>query len=187
MVGNLSYENNAQGSRVRFSSPIGFPEALTDFVLPCSRARYLRLPTNAPRQPARPLPTNVPITASTASTVLRRSVRSASPERPARRPIRQTSANKLFPSSYTSVSDMPSQRTGAFSEIATTSRPKFSSRASTRAVSPARTISSWARSPTRATDPAPTVGEEVGRGRLWNELRQVQRRSRPPTERSPSP
>lgn len=160
---------------------------------PCSRARYLRLPTTAPRQlvqPARPLPTNVPTNVSTANTILRRSVRSASPERPTKTPTRPLSSNRPFPPSYTSVSDILGQKTGAFSEVATMSRPKFSSRASTRAVSPVRSLSSWGgrtRSPTRATDPAPSVNEEGGRGRLWNELRHVQRRSRPPTERSPSP
>jgi protein SFI1 len=156
---------------------------------PHSRARYLRLPTNAPRQPTqttRPLPTNV---STAVNTILRRSVRSASPERPARTQIRPPSASRLFPSSYTSVSDILSQKTGAFSDVAATSRPKFSSRASTRAVSPARSLSSWGgrtRSPTRTTDPAPTLNEG-GRGRLWNELRHVQRRSRPPTERPSSP
>ncbi|KAF9653101.1 hypothetical protein BDM02DRAFT_3159997 [Thelephora ganbajun] len=158
-----------------------------------ARARYLRLPTNAPRhpaQPTRPLPTNVPTTASTANTILRRSVRSASPERPARTLIQPSPTNRPFPSPYTSVSGILGQKAGAFNEVAATSRPRFSSRASTRAVSPVRSLSSWGgrtRSPTRAIDPALTLNEEGGRGRLWNELRQVQRRSRPPTERSPSP
>jgi len=154
-----------------------------------ARARYLRLPTNAPRQPAqpvRPLPTNVPTTTSAANTILRRSVRSASPRRPAGAPILPPS-NRPFPSSYTSVSDILGQKTGPFSDVATMSRPKFSSRASTRAVSPARSLSSRGGRTRSPTDLAPTLNGEGSRGRLWNELRQIQRRSRPPTERSPSP
>lgn len=191
VVGNISDEDCVEGSCVRFISCLLDPRG-TYSLSTCSRARYLRLPTSAPRQlvqPARPLPTNVPTIASAANTILRRSVRSVSPEHPTKTQVRQPSSNKPFPS-YSSVSDIPGQKAGPFIEVGATSRPKFSSRASTRAASPARSLSSWGgrtRSPTRAVDSAPTPSEGGGRGRLWNELRQIQRRSRPPTERASSP
>ena len=191
MVGNLPNEDRVEGSCVRSISFLLGPRG-TYLLSICSRARYLRLPTSAPRQlvqPARPLPTNVPTIAPAANTILPHSVRSVSPERPTRTQTRPPSSNKPFPSSYSSVSDILGQKAGPFGEVGATSRPKFSSRASTRAASPARSLSSWGgrtRSPTRAADSAPTPSEG-GRGRLWNELRQIQRRSRPPTERASSP
>ncbi|KAG0705973.1 hypothetical protein DFH29DRAFT_996399 [Suillus ampliporus] len=64
-------------------------------------------------------------------------------------------------------------------------RPRFMAR---RAISPARSKSSYARevSPTRSNYSS-TPREEPERSRLWQELRQVQRRPRPPTERSRTP
>lgn len=64
-------------------------------------------------------------------------------------------------------------------------RPRFMAR---RAISPARSRSSYARgvSPTRSNYTS-TPREEPERSRLWQELRQVQKRPRPPTEKSRTP
>ncbi|KAG2041676.1 hypothetical protein BDR03DRAFT_1072733 [Suillus americanus] len=64
-------------------------------------------------------------------------------------------------------------------------RPRFTAR---RAISPAKSKSSYARevSPTRSNYTS-TPREEPERSRLWQELRQVQKRSRPPTEKSRTP
>lgn len=64
-------------------------------------------------------------------------------------------------------------------------RPRFMAR---RAISPARSRSSHARglSPTRSNYTS-TPREEPERSRLWQELRQVQKRPRPPTEKSRTP
>ncbi|KAG2157290.1 hypothetical protein DEU56DRAFT_763901 [Suillus clintonianus] len=64
-------------------------------------------------------------------------------------------------------------------------RPRFTAR---RAISPARSRSSYARevSPTRSNYTS-TPREEPERSRLWQELRQVQKRPRPPTEKSRTP
>jgi protein SFI1 len=191
MVGNISDEDGAEGGSVRSTSELF--DFYNDLLIFYSQPGKIPATANERPTPARSTCSAASYQrahhASTANTILRRSVRSASPVRPARTPV-QPPSNRPFPSSHTSVSGILGQKTGPFSDVAATSRPKFSSRASTRAASPARSLSSWGgrtRSPARATDPAPTLSEEGGRGRLWNELRQIQRRSRPPTERSPSP
>ncbi|OAX38647.1 hypothetical protein K503DRAFT_770274 [Rhizopogon vinicolor AM-OR11-026] len=64
-------------------------------------------------------------------------------------------------------------------------RPRFMTR---RPISPARSRSSYARdvSPTRSNYTS-TPREEPERSRLWQELRQVQKKSRSPTEKSRTP
>ncbi|KAG2078128.1 hypothetical protein BDR04DRAFT_449557 [Suillus decipiens] len=64
-------------------------------------------------------------------------------------------------------------------------RPRFTAR---QAISPARSRSSYARevSPTRSNYTS-IPREEPERSRLWQELRQVQKRPRPPTEKSRTP
>ena len=61
-------------------------------------------------------------------------------------------------------------------------RPRFNAR---RKPSPARSRASY-RDPSPARSVAPTQSEPE-RSRLWQELRQVRMRSRPPTEKSRSP
>lgn len=172
----------------------------------CRRARYLRLPTSAPRRtlttqpappsyetpvrslpprttlPAAPPPPEVPPTPSLPTiprtTITSRfglasllSTRSRSPERPER----------------------PSTAPKALSSK---SRPKLSSRASTsRDSSPTRAGSTFA-FPTRRSEemgmsvvrPVSEAGDSRPRSGLWQEIREVQRRSRSraPTERSQS-
>jgi protein SFI1 len=158
------------------------------------RARYLRLPTTAPRQnlqQSRTNPNPMPPTSRT-PVFPRRAIRSASPDRD---DVSEAG------SSRTPFSRPPAARSGIASLLVTksispenpSSRPKFSSRASTREPSPTRSKSSFGaglrdRSPPKLSSRAPSsVGGEGGKSRLWMELREVQRRSRPPTERSPSP
>ncbi|KII88582.1 hypothetical protein PLICRDRAFT_698940 [Plicaturopsis crispa FD-325 SS-3] len=183
-----------------------------------ARARYLRLPTAAPRGrhviPApRSTPPPLPIPSASRNVFPRKPVRAASPT--------ETEASEAGPSQVSPVPAAPKAFRGRSgiasllstkprSEAASPPRPRFLTRNS-RAPSPARSKSSYGGgrrdpSPVRSTRPpskssfgardtSPTrvsvapssaTGGEAGRSRLWLELREVQRRSRPPTERTRS-
>ncbi|KAI0693271.1 hypothetical protein BC835DRAFT_1354288 [Cytidiella melzeri] len=167
-----------------------------------ARARYLRLPTAAPRQNSS---SPRSITASKpAAAPGRLLARSASPPSDAaglssERPPTTTGLYK----GRLGIASLLSQRSRSpdrvsRAKLSTTSptRPKLSARASTvRDPSPARTTSSYGYSKRRpepskfirltaATAPPSTAGEteEIGRGKLWQELRGLQLRSQPPTD-----
>jgi protein SFI1 len=148
----------------------------------CSRARFLRLPTAAPRitpraAAARSPPQEVRLAPR------RRSFRSPSPE-----PETDSASEPIPPKStliprpnYMSRS---SRREAASS---TTSRLQPA-----RAPSPAHSSISAAlvarnSSPTRPERPPSSSGGEAGRSRLWIELQEMQRRSRTPTTGRLSP
>jgi protein SFI1 len=159
----------------------------------CSRARYLRLPTTAPRQTVQH---SRLVPASSMIAFPRRTTESSIPD-----PDVDGASDAGASRSSPFQKPVP-QRFGIASLLLTSksvspdnirSRPKFSSRGSTREPSPAPSRSSFGaakrdRSPTKSySRPPSSAGGEGGKSKLWQELRQAQRRSRPPTERSPSP
>ncbi|KIK93706.1 hypothetical protein PAXRUDRAFT_828690 [Paxillus rubicundulus Ve08.2h10] len=174
-----------------------------------ARARYLRLPSVSPGQTvATPKPTGPLVPTAMRNAFPRRNVRAetetedsdAGPSRPAVRSSAPTPRSGI-------ASLLSSRRHG---EPVPRSRPMLSTRGA-REASPTRSKSSAlatgepppsprprfiARSnpvyashtressPTRSAVPTPSEGE---RSQLWQELRQVRMRSRPPTEKSRSP
>lgn len=178
-----------------------------------SRARYLRLPSVSP---GRGNPTPKPPVRTSRSPFARQSTRveseteesDAGPSRPAatrssvlvsRPGIASLLANRSRadpagrPSGKASSrgsripSPTRSNRTSvtASEVLQSPIRPRFTMR---RPISPARSRSSYARdvSPTRSNyTSAPR--EEPERSRLWQELRQVQKKPKPPTEKSRTP
>lgn len=176
-----------------------------------SRARYLRLPSVSP---GRANPTPKPPARTSRSPFPRQNTRVESetegsevgPSRPTRssvlvsRPsIARLLTNQTRPEPIGRQSAKPSSR-GLRDPSPTRSnktsippseapsspvRPRFTVR---RAISPAMSRSSRVRevSPTRSNYTS-TPREEPERSRLWQELRQVQKRPRPPTEKSRTP
>ncbi|KAG1782677.1 hypothetical protein EV702DRAFT_1232774 [Suillus placidus] len=178
-----------------------------------ARARYLRLPSVSP---GRANPTPKPPARTSRSPFPRQTTRVKSetegsevgPSRPAatrssvlvtRPGIARLLANQSRPEPDGRQSAKPSSRglrdpsptrsnkTSIPPSQASSSpvRPRFTAR---RAISPARSRSSYARevSPTRSNYTS-IPREEPERSRLWQELRQVQKRPRPPTEKSRTP
>jgi len=158
-----------------------------------ARARYLRLPTTAPRQTAQQSRTGpVPVLPPVSRTTLfpRKAIRSPSPdhdnvsEAGPSKPANPFATRSGIASLLTSKSASPGNPM---------SRPKLSSRGSTRDPSPTRSARSFGgvmrnRSPPKPlSGPPSSPGKDGVKSRIWQELREVQRRSRPPTERSPSP
>ncbi|KAH8106712.1 Sfi1 spindle body protein-domain-containing protein [Cristinia sonorae] len=179
-----------------------------------ARARYLRLPTAAPRQsqstqPIRTVPsTTVP---STSLAFPRRNIRPVSPgdedndlasNAAAVRPFKaRAGIASLLTTKPRSASPERTERLLAppfkLSAASTSSRakPSVTARTRTREVSPTRSVASVTSAATRKTDPFPRVTSpgpsngtpgEVRRSMLWQELRGVQMKSRTPTERSKS-
>ncbi|KAG1832113.1 hypothetical protein EV424DRAFT_85759 [Suillus variegatus] len=176
-----------------------------------ARARYLRLPSVSP---GRANPTPKPPARTSRSPFPRQNTRVESetdgsevgPSRPTRssvlvsRPsIARLLTNQTRPEPIGRQSAKPSSR-GLRDPSPTRSnktsippseapsspvRPRFTVR---RAISPAMSRSSRVRevSPTRSNYTS-TPREEPERSRLWQELRQVQKRPRPPTEKSRTP
>lgn len=167
----------------------------------CRRARYLRLPTGVPRQSgvsSRPL--SVPKITTTSSASEKTLVRPESPtteagDLPTERPAKLTTGlyrGKLGIASLLSErSRSPERRSRPRLSAASPTRPKLSTRTSTvRDRSPgAETTTSYGYTRRRpepfpqSSAPPSTAGDpEVGRGKLWQELRGLQLRSRAPTE-----
>lgn len=156
-----------------------------------SRARYLRLPTAVPRQSAstpRPRPSsNAPL-----------ATRSAFPLRSARTESVAGDSKDAGPGRRSPTPKTLGARTGIVSLLTTRPRPERSptrpklSAPRTWEPSPTRSTSSFGGGRDRERDagavrlpfksPSSTGGGEAGRGRLWLELREVQRKSRPPSE-----
>ncbi|KAI6144823.1 Sfi1 spindle body protein-domain-containing protein [Pisolithus thermaeus] len=172
-----------------------------------ARARYLRLPGAIPGQSASASKVTGPLVpVTTRNAFPRRALRAdteteesdAGPSRPAIRSATRTPRAGIASllSTRTPAEPVPRARPKLSSRgvrdssparsmsSAPAPRPKFGV---TRNPSPARSTTSYAggSSPTRSV--APVSQEEPERSRLWQELRQVRMRSRPPTERSRSP
>lgn len=168
------------------------PSILTAFH---SRARYLRLPTAAPRSSAlqsRPIPSS---SSQLSSIFPRRPLRPSTPDSEASEPpVASSSKPRPRPGiasllARTRSPERAEQSKKTSVARSSVSRPKLSTRGSvlTRNPSPTRSEVSVA---TRYTEPLPrsaglttTIGE-AGRSKLWQELRGLQMRSRPPTEKS---
>lgn len=180
-----------------------------------SRARYLRLPTAAPRQirsALQPKPSTVVTDHPTVSSAVPRanSPTSASEAGPSSPPLRPAPAvrSKLYQGGRLSIASLLSERSRSperrpppklsaqLSTMASPSRPRLSTRASTvRDPSPARSTSTYGGATKRSeplaskapgTKALSTYSGDVGRGRLWQELKNVRARPRPPTESSRS-
>ncbi|KDQ61051.1 hypothetical protein JAAARDRAFT_191170 [Jaapia argillacea MUCL 33604] len=178
-----------------------------------ARARYLRLPTAAPRPGNQLPPLPKPIIAPAFP---RRSPRPATPESDA--PVAGPSRPSPFSASSSSQPKLPNFRTGISSLLASRSsarepvssihakgrtddatsrgsrsptRPRFYTRDREREPSPTRSKSSFTggreTSPTRVSRPPSSSGNKDSGNRLWMELREVRKKSRPPTERSWEP
>lgn len=176
-----------------------------------ARARYLRLPTAAPRQirpapPPKPSKTtsdylSVPAAASRPNSPT--SISEAGPSSPPLRPAPAV-RSKLYQGGRLSIASLLSERSRSperrpppklstqLSTRTSPTRPRLSTRASTvRDTSPARSTSTYGgatkRSEPLASKPpstkAPSLyGGDVGRGRLWQELKNVRPRPRPSTD-----
>ncbi|TCD64438.1 hypothetical protein EIP91_004083 [Steccherinum ochraceum] len=177
-----------------------------------ARARYLRLPTAAPRQSTQPIrPIATPSLPSSSSVFPRRDARATSPGKDdpdgppessaaASRPYRaRAGIASLLTTKPRTASPERSTRgsTPSFVLSAAASRARASTAAArtrAREVSPTRSVASVASAATRQTEPFPRIASpgptsasgEVRRSRLWQELRGVQMKSRTPTERSKS-
>lgn len=175
-----------------------------------SRARYLRLPTAAPRHsgqavrsapPPKPKPsTSSPAYLSIPTAPLRPSSPASTDAGPSSPPVsRAPPRSRLYQGGRLSIASLLSERPKsperpdrrALPKLSTTSpsRPRLTTtRASTvRDPSPARSTSTYGgatkRSDAAASASPSTFGAEVGRSRLWQELRGIQSRSsRAPTE-----
>ncbi|KAI0093593.1 hypothetical protein BDY19DRAFT_989156 [Irpex rosettiformis] len=174
-----------------------------------ARARYLRLPTAAPRQSgasSRSITASKPTTAS-ASSFPRPAVRSTKPLSDASGPSSAPPPPPVTAGFYKGrlgIASLLSERSRSPERIsrprlstASPTRPKLSTRASTvRDTSPARTTTSssryysqrqndgFLRVPVSVTAPSSAAGDtdEIGRSKLWQQLRGLQLRSRPPTD-----
>lgn len=148
----------------------------------CSRARYLRLPTAVPRQ-AITHPRGIPTTTAPSSPIVS-----------SRRPVESTIGDDTGwprprtgpPSTPANVAGPAKTRRPEISPARSASRPRASSPAKipfggyqTRNSSPARS--------TTGRPPSSSGLGEGGRSRLWLELREVQRKSRPSSQRSEEP
>lgn len=182
-----------------------------------ARARYLRLPGAIPGQPAPASKVTGPLVpVTTRNAFPRRALRAdteteesdAGPSRPAIRPATRTpragiasllstrtptepaprARPKLSSRGVRDSSPARSMTSAPATDDLLQPRPKFGV---IRNPSPARSTTSYARgsSPTRSAARVSPIRqlEEPERSRLWQELRQVRMRSRPPTERSRSP
>lgn len=163
-----------------------------------ARARYMRLPTAAPRQSVQPaLPRSLAPPSSSRPSFPRKPAPGADPEvtdtdadadtevevpRPAS-PIQPRPKHVGARAGIASLLSS-SARTGRNAERSPT-RPRFSARSTgARDSSPGRSVGATRDpSPTR-TAPISASGE---RGSLWTELREIRRRSRTPTVRGRSP
>lgn len=171
----------------------------TDLHVLHRRARYLRLPTSAPRQTGAPLPRTIPPPKDASAgddeaTIPARNSREEEGVRPVVRPT----ATRPFPGRLgiaSLLSERPRSperldrrsRPRPPASIASPSRPRLSTRAgTTRAPSPARSTTSFGGA-SRYSEPVsrlsalPSSGE-VGRSQLWQELRGIQLKARPSTE-----
>lgn len=154
----------------------------------CSRARYLRLPSAAPRQVVeRPRTSGFPVRMRSTSPIL------APPVEPEDTPVAPTRPFAIRPgiASLLSARTKSPERPGRRDLPAPgSSRPKLSTRASTtRATSPARSQASSSNfTEDREADPPPksrmragstASGGDIARSSLWHELRDMQLRARP--------
>jgi len=157
-----------------------------------ARARYLRLPSAAPRQVVeRPRTTGYPTRMrSTSPTLVPSTTPADAPIAPARPfAIRPGIASLL--SARTKSPERPGRRD---KPVPGSARPKLSTRASTtRATSPAPSqASSYAFGKeadlpkSRARGGSTASGGDIGRSSLWHELRDMQLRSRPFSDRARS-
>jgi protein SFI1 len=189
MAEELPYKDGLEGNSVRTGSKIIITFVSVAYPRMYRRARYLRLPTMAPRQtPQQSRVETVPMhpQASNTSAFSRRAIRSPSPDHD------NVSGAKL-----PKPSNPLAGRSGIASLLTSPDnpmpRPKLSSRASTREPSPARSRLSFGLTGRSSSPPKPlsrppsSAAGDRGRSRIWQELREVQRRSRPPTDRSLSP
>ncbi|GJE87193.1 hypothetical protein PsYK624_032760 [Phanerochaete sordida] len=171
-----------------------------------ARARYLRLPTAAPRQTRSappPKPSTAPPDYISVPTVGARpdspaSISEAGPSSPPLRPAPAV-RSKLYQGGRLSIASLLSERPRSperrpppklstqLSTLASPSRPRLSTRASTvRNTSPARSTSTYGGATKRSelaskapsTKALSTYSGDVGRGRLWQELKNVRVRSR---------
>lgn len=205
---SLQDQAAAQSCRVRHCifSAVNSSLICLILILWNSRARYLRLPTAAPRRsgltirqapPPKP-PTSNPVYLSVPATPPRSTSPASTEAGPssalATRPLVRS---KLYQGGRLSIASLLSERPRSPSRpdrrampklsTASPSRPRLSTRASTvRDPSPARSTSTYGggtrRSEAVASAPPSMLGGEVGRSRLWQELRGIQARSRAPTE-----
>jgi protein SFI1 len=151
-----------------------------------SRARYLRLPTAAPRTTAVPRPTPAAPPTGMKSPFFRQNRRAndTPPDDPEAGPSRPTSPPRPFPQKSTPLA-RPRSESGL-------SRPRFFN-GGRGDLSPTPSKSSFGlaklsreREPTRASRPPSSTNGDLSKNKLWFELKEVQRRSRPPTDRSRS-
>lgn len=159
---------------------------------PCRRARYLRLPSAASRQvPEHPRASAYPARMRSTSPTL------VSATAPSDAPVALSKPFALKPgiasllSTRPKLPDRPSGR-ARDKPTAGSPRPKLSTRASTaRGTSPTRSqvssheLEKAADGPQSRTRPRSTrSGGDMGRSSLWQELRDMQLRSRPFSDRS---
>ena len=160
-----------------------------------SRARYLRLPSAAPRQVVeRPRASGFPNRMRSTSPTLAPSAEPVDAPVPPTRPFALRPGIASLLSARTKSPERPGRRD---LPVPGSSRPKMSTRASTtRATSPARSqATSYDFAKDRDTDLPPksraragstASGGDIARSSLWHELRDMQLRARPFSDRARS-